>query len=225
MKIGLATRRNARKKTYFLYRRLLIECRRKKTIMPSLTNLLHHPGGGPRLIAFILFVGVVSHSLPLAAQEAQGGDSGQRCLDQLKNASRKNIDCTLKFDLDEKTQKDLKKITAGVIRNAVCKVDVTVTREMIFSSLLNQTVLEIPRQPVQCQIMTKGDPFSAQFTLAPRVWFEGGKAVHAKPGMGDMMGMPPILAILLTNWVNSSKMIESAMIEKVNEFLKMEYHL
>ena len=106
------------------------------------------------------------------------------------------------------------------MRNAVCQVKVSIAREKIFTALLNARVLEVPRQPVNCSIITNGNPLSARFTLAPKVWFEGGKAVRAKPGMGDLLGMPPFLAKLLADWVNSSKMIESAMVQELNKALK-----
>ncbi len=185
--------------------------------MPSLKNFLYPARNDPRWIGVILFLLTIFHSLPL---EAKGKGVAQPCLAKLQNPTLKNIDCTLKFDLDAGVQKDLKVNTAGVVRNAACQVQVSIAREKIFTALLNARVLEVPRQPVNCRIITNGDPFSAQFTLAPKVWFEEGKAVRAKPGMAGLLGMPPFLAKLLADWVNSSKMIESAMVQEVNKFLK-----
>jgi hypothetical protein len=185
--------------------------------MPSLKSFFYHTASEPRLIGFILFLLAISHSLPL---EAQGNISAQPCIAKLQNPKLKNIDCTLRFDLDKKIQKDLKGTTAGVLQNADCQVKVSVAREKIFTALLNEKVLEVPRQPVVCRIITNGDSIPARFTLAPKVWFKEGKAVHAKPGMDGLLGMPPFLAKLLADWVNSSKMIESAMVQEVNQFLK-----
>ncbi|MDA0692917.1 MAG: hypothetical protein O3A78_11065 [Nitrospinae bacterium] len=183
--------------------------------MPSLKNFL--TGCEPWLIGFILLLLACFNTFPL---EALDNVSAQPCIAKLQNPAFKNIDCTLKFDLDKKIQKDLKATTAGVVRNAACQVKVSVAREKIFTALLNEKVLEVPRQPVVCKIITNGDSFPARFTLAPQVWFKEGKAVHAKPGMDDLLGMPPFLAKLLADWVNTSKMIESAMVQEVNKFLK-----
>jgi hypothetical protein len=184
--------------------------------MPSLKYFPNRPGSALWLAGFTMFV-LVIYFLPL---DAQGKDFAQPCIAKLQNPKLKNIDCTLKFDLDKNIQRDLKGTTAGVVRNAACQVQVSIAREKIFTALLNARVLEVPRQPVNCRIITSGDPVSARFTLAPKVWFKGGKAVRAKPRMNDLLGMPPFLAKLLADWVNSSKMIESAMVKEVNKFLK-----
>ncbi|GJL80182.1 MAG: hypothetical protein NPINA01_31710 [Nitrospinaceae bacterium] len=185
--------------------------------MPSFKSFLYRVTNEPRWIGSILFLGAVFLAFPL---EALDKDSAQPCIAKLKNPKHKNIDCILKFDLDKKIQKDLQGTTAGVMRNADCRVKVSVAREKIFTALSNEKVLEVPRQPVHCRIITNGNPFSTRFTLAPKVWFKEGKAVRAKPGMNDLIGMPPFLAKLLADWVNSSKRIESAMVQEVNEFLK-----
>jgi hypothetical protein len=169
------------------------------------------------LLGSMLFIVAIFHSFPL---EAEGAGNAQPCVAKLQNPKLKNIDCIIKFNLDKKIQRDLKGATAGMVRNAACKVRVSVTREKVFSALMNAKVLQVPRQPVNCRIITSGDPFSARFTLAPKVWFKEGKAIRAKPGMGNLLGMPPFLGKLLADWVNSSKMIESAMIHEVNKALK-----
>jgi|GEM_PF-2293042 len=184
--------------------------------MPSFKNLLYRTSRGPWLTGLVLFLWVFLNFLPL---EAAGKGSTQPCVAKLQNPKYKNIDCTLKFDLEKNIQRDLKGTTAGVLRNATCRVKVSVARKKIFTALLNEKVLEVPRQPVNCRIITSGDPLSARFTLAPKVWFKGGKAVRAKPGMRNLLGMPPFLAKLLADWVNSSKRIESAMVQEVNRFL------
>jgi hypothetical protein len=74
---------------------------------------------------------------------------------------------------------------------------------------------------VYCNIYAFGEPVKTKFHMAPRVRFSKGKAVQVKPGMSDVVGMPEILAKLLTDWVNSSKAVESAMLDEVNKSLKM----
>ena len=185
--------------------------------MPSSTKSYLHPSPGARFAGLILFGVIFLHTLPLAAKEKA---PAHPCLAKLQNPSHKNIDCILDFDLGEGARKDLNGVTAGVLRNATCKVKVSVAREKLFTALLNEKILEVPKQPVKCMIITNGEPLPTKFTLAPKVWFKAGKAVHAKPGMGNLLGMPPFLAKLLEDWVNSSKMIESAMVHEVNAFLK-----
>lgn len=61
----------------------------------------------------------------------------------------------------------------------------------------------------------------AKFNIAPKIRFAGVKAVQANPGMSDVLVLPEILAKLLTDWVNSSPVIENAMLHEVNKSFKM----
>ena len=127
----------------------------------------------------------------------------------------------LNFNLDKRTQKSMQVSTAGMIRNAACIAKVSVARKEIFTAILNEKVMQVPKQPVHCNIYILGDSVLAKFHMAPRIRFAGGKAVQAKPGMSDVVGMPEILAKLLTDWVNSSEAIESAMLDEVNKSLEL----
>ncbi len=166
---------------------------------------------------FLFFFAVPAFSSLLMAGELKPVDP---CIAKLQNPSLKSINCILDFNLDAKTRKDLNGTTAGVFKDAACKVKVSLGREELFTALLNEKVLEVPMQPVACQILTNGKPMLTKFTMAPKVWFAKGKAVQLKPGMGKMAGVPEILSILLTNWVNSSKTVESAMLQEVNAILR-----
>ena len=46
-----------------------------------------------------------------------------------------------------------------------------------------------------------------------------GKAVRASPGLGNVRGLSPFLAILLTNWVNNNPQVQRAMVTWVNDYL------
>ena len=186
--------------------------------MPVLRRFVFRLKSVPLLTGMILLSAVISHSIPL---EAQGrGPAPSSCLAKLQNPSLKNIDCTLNFFLDKRTQKSMQGNTAGLIKNAVCTVKISVAKKMIFTALLNEKVLQVSKQPVSCQIYILGDPLLAKFNMAPRIRFAGGMAVQAKPGMSDLLGLPEMLTKLLTDWVNSSQAIESAMLHEVNKSLK-----
>lgn len=171
------------------------------------------------LVAMILFSVIFSTSLPLSAQGK--GPLPSSCLAKLQNPSLKNIDCTLDFYLDKRSQQSMQGSTAGMIQNAACKTKISMAKKTIFTALLNEKVLQVPKQPVHCNISTIGEPVLAKFNMAPEIRFAGGQAVQAKPGMSDVLGLPEILAKLLTDWVNSSQAIESAMLHEVNQSLKM----
>ena len=166
-----------------------------------------------------LVLAAIVVSNPLEAQEKSSEQS--TCIAKLQNPKLKNIDCMLNFDLDQRTQKSMQANTAGMIKNAACIAKISVARKMIFAALLDEKVMRVPKQPVYCNILTFGDPVKTKFHMAPKIRFSGGKAVQAKPGMSGVIGMPEVLAKLLTDWVNSSEAIESAMLDEVNNSLKM----
>lgn len=173
----------------------------------------------PLLTGMALFLAAIPFPLLLEAEEKSPAQSN--CIAALKNPKLKNIDCTLNFNLDKRIQKSMRENTAGLIQNAACMAQISVARKMIFTALKNEKVMQVPRQPVHCNIATIGDPVRAKFQMAPRIRFAGGKAVEVKPGMSDVIGVPEILATLLTGWVNSSQAIESAMLEEVNKSLRL----
>ncbi len=173
----------------------------------------------PLLTGLALFFSALLVCHPL---EAQGKSPGQSaCEAKLQNPKLKNVDCMLNFDLDPKTRKSLQTGTAGMIRNAACIAKISVARKMIFTALRDEKVMQVERQPVKCNIDALGSPVLTKFNMAPSIRFSGGKAVQVKPGMSDVVGVPEILAKLLTDWVNSSKAIESAMLDEVNNSLKL----
>ena len=173
----------------------------------------------PLLTVLTLALAAIVVSTPLEAQEKNSVQS--TCIAKLQNPKLKNIDCMLNFDLDQRTQKSMQANTAGMIKNAACIAKISVARKMIFAALLDEKVMRVPKQPVYCNILTFGDPVKTKFHMAPKIRFSGGKAIQAKPGMSGVVGMPEILAKLLTDWVNSSEAIESAMLDEVNYTLKM----
>ena len=173
----------------------------------------------PLLTVLTLVLAAIVVSNPLEAQEESSVQS--TCIAKLQNPKLKNIDCMLNFDLDQRTQKSMQANTAGMIKNAACIAKISVTRKMIFAALLDEKVMRVPKQPVHCNILTFGDPVKTKFHMAPKIRFSGGKAVQAKPGMSGVVGIPEVLAKLLTDWVNSSEAIESAMLDEVNYTLKM----
>ncbi|VAX31171.1 hypothetical protein MNBD_NITROSPINAE05-625 [hydrothermal vent metagenome] len=142
------------------------------------------------------------------------------CIASLQNPKLKNIDCILKFDLDKRTQKSMQANTAGLIRNAACATKISVARKMIVAALRDGKTMQVPRQQVQCNIFAFGKPVLTKFYMAPTIHFSKGKAIQTKPGMSDVVGIPEILAKLLADWVNSSEVIEAAMLNEVNRSLE-----
>jgi len=146
-------------------------------------------------------------------------DVAQDCIDQLGDPDVDIIACTVPFQLRRRAREDLMRITGGVLRDAGCLVEVGLARATVFNALVHAQNLEVPAQPVECDVETDRRPLQARFTLAPKVWFADGRAVRALPGLGNVTGVSPLLAILLTNWVNNNPQVQRAMIAWVNDYL------
>lgn len=167
----------------------------------------------------LVVLGAILLHLTGPVAHAQTDEIGQECIDQLGDPSVDRITCTLPFELRQRAREDLIRITGGVLRDAGCLVTVGLERVSIFNALVHAEDLEVPAQPVQCDVDTDRRPMQARFTLAPRVWFADGKAVGATPGMGNVRGLPPLLAVILTNWVNNDPQVQRAMVAWVNDYI------
>ncbi len=156
----------------------------------------------------------------LPATHGQANDEvAQECVDQLGDPDVDIIACTVPFELKHRAREDLMRITGGVVRDAGCLVEVGLERAVLFNALVHAEDLAVPAQPVECDVETDRQPLKAQFTLAPQVWFADGQAVGATPGMGNVRGLPPLLAVLLVNWVNNDAQVQRAMVAWVNDYL------
>ena len=165
-----------------------------------------------------LCAAVLLCGLPSTVARAQD-DVGRECIEQLSDPGVDRITCDVPFQLERRTRDDLMQITGGVIRDAGCLLSVGVERVTVFDALIHAQDLTVPAQPVECDVETNRQPMRARFTLAPKVWFADGKAVRATPGVANVSGLPPILAILLTNWVNSDPQVQQAIVGWVNDYL------
>ncbi len=147
-------------------------------------------------------------------------EAAQDCIDQLGDPNVDIIACTIEFVLKSRAREDLMRITGGVVRDAGCLVEVGLERANVFEALVHAENLAVPAQPVKCDVATDRRPLQARFTLAPKVWFSDGRAVGATPGMGNVTGLSPFLAVLLTNWVNKNPQVQQAMVAWVNDYME-----
>ena len=178
------------------------------------------PAAPSSLLRFVplLVLVLIATGVPVGAGQAND-DIARDCIDQLGNPEVDIIACTVPFELKERARDDLLRITGGVVRDAGCLLEVGLERATLFNALVHAEDLVVPAQPVECDVETDRRPLQARFTLAPKVWFADGRAVGATPGMGNVRGLPPLLALLLTKWVNTNPQVQRAMVAWVNDYL------
>lgn len=110
----------------------------------------------------------------------------------------------------------MNRLTAGLMRDTACQVRVSVARETVMQALLAAGTVKLPEQPAACAVATGGRPILTEFTLAPSVTFFAGEAIEASPGIGNLRGLPPSLANNLQVWLNSSTLVEAALLRGIN---------
>lgn len=146
---------------------------------------------------FRLLAAAVALSLVAGAGAARAGDDGEACLEALRDPEAASIACDVRFTLPAEERGTVRALTAGILRDASCIAAIDMKREDFVRALLREDLLEVPRQPVVCEIATEDEPLAARFTLSPKVWFAGGRAVRATPDMADLTGLPGLLAGLV----------------------------
>ena len=167
------------------------------------------------VFAMVLVVG----ALAAAGSAAQSPTGEAACIQALNDPESERVACSISYVMAESARHDLQTVTGGLFLDARCTVNVDLARKEAFDALMAPDVLDVPPQAGDCVLVTEKQPIPVAFTAAPTVWFEQGRAVQAHPGVAHVAGLPPLLAKLLTDWINTSPMIETAVLENVNNYL------
>jgi hypothetical protein len=154
---------------------------------------------------------------PGVAAQTPAGEAA--CLSALNDPQAERVACSIDYVLKERARQDLRTVTGGLFLDASCTVDVDLARAEAFEALLAPEVLDVPPQAGDCALVTQKQEIAVAFTAAPTIWFEQGRAVRAMPGIAHVAGLPPVLAKLLTDWINTSPLIEAAILDNVNAYL------
>lgn len=170
-----------------------------------------------RSIPTIFIVVAAVAATPSAAQPPSGEAA---CIQALNDPEAERVACSVSYILDESARQDFQVLTGGLFLDARCTVEVDLARKEAFDALLAPDVLDVPPQAGDCVLVTEKQPIPVAFTAAPTVWFEQGRAVQAHPGVAHVAGLPPLLAKLLTDWINTSPMIEAAILDNLNNYLE-----
>ncbi|KAB2849746.1 MAG: hypothetical protein F9K44_07040 [Hyphomicrobiaceae bacterium] len=144
------------------------------------------------------------------------------CIHQLIKENGREIACTLPLQMTEKDLADLRKASRDILQDASCVLTIKIERALISDAVANAQmhVFESPPQPVACEIKTKETAIPVSFTFAPRVEFKDGQAIRATPGMANVSGVSRLLSLPVVVFINSSRHVETGMLETVNAYLR-----
>lgn len=143
------------------------------------------------------------------------------CLEQLTDGTAEEIVCAFPAVMSRDDRKSIRDLTRQIFRDARCMVSVKIARSVIDEALANpDSSLKAPPQNVKCEVITTKGRLPVEFTFAPVVEFQGGRAVTATPGMDNVTGVNSWLAWPVVAYVNSSSTIESIMLRVVNAYVE-----
>ena len=171
--------------------------------------------------------GALALGLALALAAAPAGPAGSlelegvdRCLAGLGNGTAaKPVNCRVSYRMGNKGRLELETLTAGVLLGAECFLAVDVGGDVVASALAAPELFEAPPQTGSCRFDTGADPIDVNFLVAPKVWFEAGRAIRATPNIYDVRGLPAFLGDLLAEAINREPHVEAIMVGQVNGFL------
>ena len=134
--------------------------------------------------------------------------------------SAERVSCRIGYELGPPERAELGRLTGGALVDADCELAVDLARGPLFEALLRPEVLDVPPQDGRCRVATtRGGPLDVAFLVAPRVRFAEGRAVAATPNVHGVRGLPNLLAVMLTEAVNRSPLVEAALVREINAFL------
>ena len=129
------------------------------------------------------------------------------------------VSCRVGYELGPPERAELARLTGGALVDADCELALDLARGPLFEALLRPDVLAIPPQDGRCLVATTGGSFDVAFLVAPHVRFAEGRAVAATPNVQGVRGLPNLLAVVLSEAVNRSPLVEAALVREINALL------
>lgn len=139
------------------------------------------------------------------------------CLAQLLTERTRDVDCSFPVEMTDEDRADIRRLTRDLFVDARCTARVSLARALVDQAMtMADAALEVPAQPVECEVETSRGNWQVRFTFTPKLELKAGNAVVATPGMGEVTGVNSWLAWPVVAWVNSSDSIEDVMLRVVN---------
>lgn len=120
--------------------------------------------------------------------------SGNQCVDQFRSGHSAWIECYGAFETDSRAQEELSNRTFELIQGAKCAGTMRVRRAALTNAVTNDGVLELDPQDILCVIATSADASpEVTITLAPRIIFQGKRALDVSPRVMRISSLPEFL--------------------------------
>ena len=143
----------------------------------------------------------------------------RRCFTELAQGKSRDVVCEYPAILTDEERDELRKLTRQYLQDAQCMVSIRIERARVAQALVApDLVFDVPPQPVKCELRTKDSVIPITGTFAPKVTIKGGEAVHATPGLTDVVGVNSYLAWPVVQYVNRAPSIRREMLRMINQY-------
>lgn len=162
----------------------------------------------------------------LMCADIAGAGEEPDCFEQFTRGKAPVIACKFPTRFTDKERAEAERLTRGVLKDASCVVAINVERRLV-DEALNATdyVLEVPPQPVTCELTTQFrkdvQVFPITGTFAPRVVLKGGVAIDGSPRLADVKGVPRAVSWPVEWWINNGGTIRDGLIRVVNAYKQL----
>lgn len=164
-----------------------------------------------------MLAGMLLVAAPIAATTARADLDSSKCLKQLNDTARDDVDCSVSAGLDKEHRDRLKKATNGVIDGAKCTVPLAFVKAPVYAEVVRGKDVELPELKVTCEITgsTSDEPARASAVLRPKCTRKG-KDWECVANVGKLEGMG-MLGGLLEKLANESDTVKRAMAKFMGE--------
>ena len=156
-----------------------------------------------------------------AAPAAAASDNP--CVRQFRSGRSAWVECYGAFETDASARQELSNWTFELIKGAKCSGTMRVRRAALTKAVTNDTVLELDPQDILCVLATNADTSpEVTITLAPKITFQGQRAVDVSPRLLKISSLPEFLLSPLQSGAESG-FVRKQLTKELNRVLEQAF--
>ncbi|PWT73197.1 MAG: hypothetical protein C5B46_05790 [Proteobacteria bacterium] len=175
------------------------------------------------MFGVVVLLAVVTATGEAAQPPAPQAVPGKDCLDQFRSGRSVWVECYGAFETDETAQAELSNRTFDLVRNAKCGGTMRVQRTALNQAIANDATLDLDPQDILCVITMSGDATpEVTITLAPKITFQGKRAVDVSPRVMKISSLPELLVAPLRSGAES-QFVRKQLTKELNRLLEQAF--
>lgn len=135
----------------------------------------------------------------------------EECRQALRSDTGDVLRCALSYEARGAERERLVQATSGVITGLNCGTRMRVSKGDIFASLLAGGTVRVAPQRIDCTLQTNRDSATIGLVVAPSFRLNGDRVADARVNLSEVDGLPPFMARMLRDHVNSDEGVSRAL--------------